>query len=144
MHVKQISVFIENSNGKLSDITRLLANSNINLMCMSIADTASFGILRFITPDLENANRVLEENGYTTCINHVLAVPVEDKPGGLADILEVLFKGGIGVEYMYSFNQGVDGKALIALRVSDYRLGQKVLEENGIRIITREELDKLC
>ena len=131
MHVKQISVFIENSNGKLSDITRLLANNNINLMCMSIADTASFGILRFITPDLENANHVLEENGYTTCINHVLAVPVEDKPGGLADILEVLFKGGIGVEYMYAF-MGRDTGAYMVLRVEAIEKTKQLFEENQI------------
>lgn len=144
MHVKQISVFIENSTGKLADITRLLANNGIDLMCMSIADTASFGILRFITSDLEKASRVLEENGYTACINHVLAVPVEDRPGGLADILDIFTRNGISVEYMYSFNQGVNGKALIALRVSDYKLGQKVLEEQGVHIISREELEKLC
>ena len=144
MFARQISVFIENTPGKLAKISRILSDNGINLLSMSIADTANFGILRFICADSEKALKVVEDAGYSACINEVLAVPVTDRPGGLAAILEILSSRGVSVEYMYSFNHAVDGNALVVLRVDDHSLGSQVLEENGVHIFTHEEIVRLC
>ena len=89
MYVKQISVFIENAPGKLADFTRMLGEKGIDLMSLSIADTTSFGILRFIVADWERAVKLIEEAGYAVSLTDVLAVEVPDRPGGLADMLLV-------------------------------------------------------
>ncbi len=144
MFARQISVFIENTPGKLAGISRILSDHGINLLSMSIADTSNFGILRFICADSETALKVVEDAGYSACMNEVLAVPVADRPGGLAAILEILSSRGISVEYMYSFNHAVDGNALVVLRTDDYSLASCVLEENGVHIFSHEEICKLC
>ena len=85
---------------------------------------------------------MVEEAGYTACVNHVLVVPVEDKPGGLAAVLSVLSENDVSVEYMYSFHHSPTGQALIVLRVSDYHKGCEVLEKDGLHIYTQEEITK--
>lgn len=141
MFAKQISVFVENSAGKLAEFTGLLARNGIDLISMTIADTSSFGILRFITGPWEKAVSVIEQAGYTARVNHVPVIPVEDKPGGLARVLAILEQKGIDVEYMYSFNRTWEGKALIAIRVSDNALAEEAFRENGIPMIGQ---DMLC
>ena len=99
MSVKQISVFIENKKGKLAQATRFIADHQINLKALSIADTQDFGILRIICDDPENAEKALQDGGYITTVTDVLAAAISDTPGSLASILEVLSEADIAVEY---------------------------------------------
>ena len=103
MTVKQISVYIENRKGRLAEATRYIADHKINLRALSIADSQDFGILRLICDDPQETNQILQEGGYLTRLNNVLAVEMEDRPGSLADILDVLEATDIDVEYTYAF-----------------------------------------
>ena len=102
MLIKQMSVFVENTTGRLAELTRVLGNDGIDIKASCIADTVDFGILRCIVDDPEEATKVLKENGFTASITEVIAVELEDRPGGFADVLEILAKEQIGVDYIYS------------------------------------------
>lgn len=140
---KQVSVFLENSAGKIAELTRILAQNGIDLVSISIADTATFGIVRFITSSWEKAVHLLEQAGYTTRVDDVTVVSVPDRPGGLADILGILNQAGLGVEYMYSFNRAYQGNALIVLRTNDNEKAQATLEEKRIRLIGQDAVGNL-
>ena len=105
MKVEQISIFLENKAGRLAEVTRILGKGGINIRALSLADTSDFGILRLIVNDHEKAKQILKDNGFTVGRTEVIAVEVEDRPGGLNSILEILFKANINVEYMYAFVQ---------------------------------------
>ena len=140
MYVKQISVFIENSPGKLADFTRLLGENGIDLVSLSIADTTNFGILRGIVADYEKAVKLIEEAGYTVCLTDVLAVTVPDKPGGLADILLLLSENQIAIEYLYSFVRNKGNNALIVFRVEEIERAQELLKKYDVNFLTQEEI----
>ena len=143
MYVKQISVFIENAPGKLADFTRMLGERGIDLMSLSIADTTSFGILRFIVADYERAIREIEKAGYAVSLTDVLAVEVPDRPGGLAEMLQVMGETDVSIEYLYSFVRGRQGNALIVFRVADIDKAYQVLTSHGICALSQEEIGKL-
>lgn len=103
MRVEQISVFLENRAGRLAEITRVLGEAGVNIRALSLADTSDFGILRLIVSDNDKAKAALKERGFTVGKTNVVAVEVEDKPGGLNRILELLSNQSINVEYMYAF-----------------------------------------
>lgn len=107
--VKQLSVFLENSKGRLASMTRALGDAGIDLLALSIADTTSFGILRAIVDDTDKAMAVLKEAGYTVNTTEVLAVLVPDSPGGLAGVLGLLNDAHVNVEYLYSFVRKAQG-----------------------------------
>ena len=140
MYVKQISAFIENSPGMLAQFTRLLAEHDIDLVSLSVADTTHFGILRGIVADYEKAVRLLSENGYTVKLTDVLAVRVPDTPGGLADVLDRLNAADIAVEYLYSFVRNTGDHALIIFRVDKLAEAVKVLRDAGITLLSQEEV----
>ena len=140
MYVKQISVFIENSPGKLADFTRLLGENGIDLVSLSIADTTSFGILRGIVADYERDAKLIEDAGYTVCITDVLAVTVPDQPGGLAEILLLLTENGIAIEYLYSFVRNKGNNALIVFRVEDIEKAQDILRAHQVNFLSQEEI----
>ena len=140
MYVKQISVFIENTKGKLAQFTKLLGDEGIDLVSMSIADTTNFGILRGIVADYERAVEVIEKAGYTACITDVLAVTVPDQPGGLANILSILSTNGVSIEYLYSFVRRKGNNALIVFRVEEIEKAQEILLQNGIVLLNQEDI----
>lgn len=140
MYVKQISVFIENSPGKLADFTRLLGENGIDLVSLSIADTTNFGILRGIVADYEKAVKLIEDAGYTACLTDVLAVTVPDQPGGLADILLLLSENDVAIEYLYSFVRHKGNNALIVFRVADIEKAQNLLREHHVNFLSQEEI----
>lgn len=140
MYVKQISVFIENSPGKLADFTRLLGENQIDLVSLSIADTTNFGILRGIVADYQKAVSLIEAAGYTVCLTDVLAVTVPDRPGGLADILRLLSEHEIAIEYLYSFVRNKGSNALIVFRVADIEKAQNILREHQVEFLSQEEI----
>lgn len=127
MLMKQMSVFVENTTGRLSDLTGVLAENNIDIIACTIADTVDFGILRCIVEDPENATEILKEHGFTASITEVIAVSVEDKPGGLDKILKALAAAGIGVDYIYSTIRAVTGEATIIMKVEDPKKALEIL-----------------
>lgn len=143
MLVKQISVFLENKSGRLAEVTRTLGKNNIDISALSIADTTDFGILRLIVNKPEEAERALQENGFTVSCTNVIAIGVEDKPGGLSAALEVLEKENIGIEYMYAFVGKSENEALVILRVEDPGKAVTVLTEKNINVLPAESVYKL-
>jgi hypothetical protein len=140
MYVKQISVFIENTPGRLADFTRLLGDNQIDLVSLSIADTTNFGILRGIVADYERAEKLIGEAGYTVRLTDVLAASVPDVPGGLAKVLGMLSENGISIEYLYSFVRNAGKNALIIFRVEELDKAAQVLRDNGVRLLSQEEV----
>ena len=140
MLVKQISVFVQNERGRLSQITRLMAENGIDICSISISDTVDFGILRLIVNDPEKCEKVLKENGFTVSITNVIAVGITDEPGSLAQVFALADENGINVEYVYAFISHTTQDACIIMRVTDGERAAKVLAERGIKVLTAEDV----
>jgi len=140
MFVKQLSVFIENRAGRLAAACRALSQKDINILALSLADTADFGILHLICQDPDTAHAALKDAGFTLVVNDVLAVEVEDEPGGLLRILEVLQDGQINVEYMYAFSSVTTGRAALIFRFDDSEAAIKCLGEAGIGVMNKVDV----
>ena len=135
MLVKQISVFLENKAGRLAEVARILANSNIDIRALSIADTTDFGILRLIVNKPDNAERILKDSGFTVSCTDVIAIAVPDKPGGLDSALSALAKESLGIEYMYAFISKSSSEAIVILRVEKSGEAIKILQKNNIKVL---------
>lgn len=144
MKIKQLSVFIENKPGHLSAICQRLAEANINILTLSLADTQQFGILRLIVREWEQAMHLLQEAGCVVRITEVVATEVSDEPGGLAFILRVLEQAGLNIEYMYAFTFHAENKAVLVFRFDDPDLAVRTLSEKGISVFDDVELYKLA
>jgi hypothetical protein len=141
MKLQQLSLFLENRPGQLREPVEILGNAGIDLLTMSLADTAQFGILRFIVRKPEHARKVLEEAGLVARTTEVVAVEVDDRPGGLAAILRVIDDGGLGVEYMYDFGAASRaGKAAIVFRFEEPDRAVETLKAAGVKLFEAEEL----
>lgn len=140
MAVNQISVFLENRNGQLAEITGLLAENKINLRAISIAETADYGVLRIIADDSEKAKTVLLDNGNIIKVNPVTVVAVPDKPAGLSELLNMLAKSDVSIEYMYSLFTHQNDKAYMVFRVTDYDNFINLLSKHGLTPIHSAEL----
>ena len=144
MSVKQISVFLENSAGKLSEITELLASRKIDIRALSLAETKDFGIVRMIMSDTAAAEQALQEAGFLARSTPVLAYAVPDEPGGLNTLLSHFKRGGINIEYMYAFLGGRSSDhAYMIFRVGDVQEAEACLTQSGLRAITQEELERI-
>jgi hypothetical protein len=140
MRVEQISIFLENKAGRLAEVSRILAEAEINIRALSLADTSDFGILRLIVNQTAKAKEVLKEHGFTVGKTDVVAVEVEDRPGGLHNILDILYKSNVNVEYMYAFVQQSGSNAVIIFRFDNLDEAVRLLQENGIKVIKGEDL----
>jgi len=128
MRVKQVSVFVENQAGRLTEVLSALSQNNINIRALSIADTVDFGILRLILSDMDKGVEVLRRAGLPVQVAEVLQVDVPDVPGGLNDALvKPLAKAGINVEYMYAHVLPTPGKATVMVKVKDIAKAEKAL-----------------
>lgn len=143
MFVRQISVFIENTPGTLAAFTRLLGDEGIDLISLSIADTANFGILRCIVNDPDRVAEVIAKAGYTVRVTDVLAAYVPDQPGGLAGLLGMLAEADISVEYLYSFIRHSGRNALLVFRVENLAQAAEVLTKQGVKLLTQEALKEI-
>ena len=139
MYIKQISVFIENRTGRLAEFCRLLGDNGIDMIAITIADTTSFGILRAIVSDTDRAVQVLREANYAVTITEVLAVAINDQPGGLASALELLRAHNVNVEYLYSFVRHVGDDCAILFRVDQPEEAVRVFTKNGVRLLSAAE-----
>ena len=140
MKVEQLSVFLENKTGRLAEVTHALAAAGVNIRALSLADTSDFGILRFITDDTEKAKTTLKEAGFTVGRTHVVAVQVDDRPGGLDHILQCLRGEGVNVEYMYAFVQCNGNCATLIFRFDDLDRAIEALKAQGVPIIGPEQI----
>lgn len=141
MSVKQISVFIENKSGKLAEVTKYIAEHNINLKALSVADTQDFGILRIICENHEQAVAALKNGGFVINETDVLAVEISDKPGSLAEVLNILAEANVIVEYTYAFLSVKNaGHAYMIFRVDDNNIASASLNAEGIQVLSDSKL----
>ena len=140
MKIHQLSVFLENKPGQLRTACEALTKARINLVTLSLADTAQFGILRLIIQDWQTAKTVLEQAGCVVKVTEVLALEVADRPGGLAQILELVDRAGLNIEYMYAFAEKRGDRALLIFRFTDPDAALQVLQAGGINLIGTVEL----
>lgn len=143
MAIKQITVFVENKQGALVSITDTLAENNVNIRALSIAETEDFGILRLIVNDEETAKKTLTDNGYLIKVTNVVGVKIGDAPGKLTEALRVLDNAGINMEYLYAFMARTEKHAYVVLRVEDDEIAESALEAAGFHLITNADICKL-
>lgn len=143
MPIKQISVFMENRPGRLAEITNILSENNIDMRAINIADTTDFGILRMIVDDPKRAETVLRENNMTASVTDVLAVSIDDTVGAFSRVIAILKEENISIEYIYSFIGEKSAKAVIVIKTSDCERSADLLEKEGIKVLSSEDLDGL-
>lgn len=142
--VKQLSVFMENKVGRLSEVTGIIAEKNINIRAMAIADTTNFGILRLIVDNPEEAKKTLTDSGLTVKVTQVVAVEIQDKPGALTEMLQILSREQIGIEYLYaSLNPRNSSGAVILLKAEDSGKAEDAFAKRGIRVMEEEMVYKI-
>ena len=143
MAVRQISVFMENKVGPLAEITTLLAQHQINMRALSVAETQDFGILLIIVEEPEKAEQVLKDNQIIFRESSVLAVLMEDRPGSMAAVVDLLAQAGIPVEYAYAFITRQADNACLILKVKEDEAAEALLEKEGVRSLSEQELNTL-
>jgi len=143
MRVEQIAVFLENKSGRLAEITRILAENDINIRALSVADTADFGILRLIVDKADLAKETLRAGGFTVGKTNVVAVEVPDRAGGLANVLKVVNEAGLNVEYMYAFVNKSGADAVLIFRFDEMDQAIAVLTENNFVLLSGQQICSL-
>jgi hypothetical protein len=140
MKLNQLSVFLENKPGQLKMACQLLAEANISILTLSLADTKQFGILRLIVSNWESAQAILEKAGFISKVTEVAAVEVADRPGGLFQILQAIEACGLNVEYMYAFTFGRGNQAVLIFRFDDVDAAIIKLQEKGVNFVAGADL----
>ncbi len=143
MTIKQISIFIENRPESLLELTEVLAKNKINMRALSLADTNDFGIARIIVDNPDSVAELLTKEGYIVKATNVIALEIPDETGSLNSILRILGENGRNVEYMYGFTGRKSNSAFMILRSTDVPTTEKVLENNGIRMVSEEGLKEI-
>lgn len=143
MKVKQVSVFMENTPGRLAEVTRVLGDANINILAMTIAETGEFGVVRMIVSDWQKAIDVLKKNDFTTATTEVLAIEIPNKPGSLARIVAEFAKKNINIEYVYAFVTHSSSEAVIIMRFENLDEAILVLKDIGVKVLTNEDVVKI-
>ena len=143
MLVKQVSIFVENKEGKIADVLKILAKENINISALSLADTTNFGILRLIVDDPKKAKNILQSEDMIVKINEILAVGIDDQPGGLAKVLDILAKANVQIEYMYAFTGHNKEYATVVFKTNDIEKAYDCLKIKDIPLISAEEIKQI-
>lgn len=144
MKLKQLSVFLENKPGQLLLPCQVLSSAGISIHTLCLADTQQFGILRVIVENWQSAKEILEKNGCVVKLTDVVAIEVEDRPGGLARIIDILDKGRVNIEYMYAFTFGRNNQAVLIFRFDDPDSAIELLQTKGINIVGTPDFFKLA
>lgn len=139
----QISVFIENKEGRIKKAINTLSEAKVNIRALSVGDTAKYGILRLIVSDNETAIKSLEADGFIVKESEVVVVVVPDKPNGLNSTLSILDDADINLEYIYAFVSSQPNEAIVAMKVEDTEKAIKVFEKNNAKILKKEDLEKI-
>ncbi len=143
MTVKQISIFVENKEGRIKKAIDTLAKENINIRALSIADTTKYGILRLIVSDNEKAIEALENDGFIVKENEVILLSVPDEPNGLNSTLAVFDETGINLEYLYAFVSSKTDKAIVVMRLENMEKAINALNKNNIKILDTQDIKDL-
>jgi hypothetical protein len=138
MIIKQLSVFLENTSGRLTEVTETLANASINISAFSVADTAEYGLVRLIVNKPEAAEKALKEKGFSVHITDVIGLVVPHEPGGLHRALKILSTGGISVEYMYAF--AMSDRATVIIRTESLESAIDLLQSHKMELVKASEV----
>jgi hypothetical protein len=139
MFAKQLTVFIENRSGRLSDVLGVLREHKVNILSLSLADTTEFGLLRLIVDDAALGKEKLTENGFSSLLSDVSIIRIPHKSGSLQELLKTIDTNGVNIEYMYGLSIESD-EAYVVLKASDTEKIDKILANNGVTTISCEEL----
>jgi len=139
----QVTVFVENKPGRISKIARKLGDESINIRAITISDMGEYGLINIITNDPDKTAAVLSESGFSVSRKQVIAIVMEDRPGGLADISEYLHRNAINISNAYGFILEQGDKAVLILEVDDYARAEKLIRKGGFHTLTRDELHNL-
>lgn len=140
MSIIQLSVFLENRLGRLEDVLKILKENQINIRALSLADKANYGILRMIVDNPEKCIAVLKKENISVNFTSVVAVEVEDKPGGLEDVVKILVDKGLNIEYMYAFVGKAKEKAVVVFRVEDIDKAEECLMLAGKKVLENKNV----
>ena len=143
MKITQISIFLENRKGRLSDVCSLLGANDVNIRALTIAETESFGVLRIVVDKSDVAIKLLRDNHFVANFTDVVAIEVPDKPGGLASILKVFADNDVNIEYMYGFVEKFSDKALLVMRFEDTDFAQQILAKHNIHVVAEKDIKGL-
>ncbi len=140
MKIKQLSIFIENKPGQLLNPCQILAKAGINIITLSLADTRQFGILRLIVKPWQKVQTLLRKAGCVVKVTDVVAIEVQDRPGGMAEIIKTIDDAKLNIEYMYAFTCGRGGKAVLVFRFEDVDRAIETLQARGVNLIASVDL----
>ena len=143
MYIKQLSVFVENKDGRLAEITTIIANAGIDIRALSIADTTDFGLLRLVVDKPFEAEKALKEAGLTVSLTDVIAIGIPDRPGGFAETISAVSDKEVAVEYMYAFISREQNRAYLIMRVADNEKALSALRAHGCDILDGESVYQL-
>ncbi len=142
MFAKQLTVFIENRSGRLSEVLGVLKDNNVNILSMSLADTTEFGLLRLIVDNASLGKEKLNENGFSSLLSDVSIIQITHKVGSLQALLKVIDENGLNIEYMYGLSIE-SNEAYVVLKASDAQKVDDILAANGVKTLTCAELAHL-
>ncbi|KZX14294.1 amino acid-binding protein [Methanobrevibacter curvatus] len=142
MKIKQLSVFIENKEGRLKKTINTLVKADINIRALSIADTSKFGILRLIVSDFKKAKNILEEDGFVVKETDVIAVEIPDETNGLGSVLTILDKEEVNLEYLYAFVSKQSHQAIVVFRVQNIEKSIKLLKNENLKLLNQKDLEE--
>ena len=141
MFAKQLTVFIENRTGRLSEVLGVLKNNGVNILSLSLADTTEFGLLRIIVDNPELGKAKLSENGFSSLLSNVSIIKIPHKVGSLQELLRAIDQGGVNIEYMYGLSIEAD-EAYVVLKASDVHAVDTILEQYGIETVSCDHISK--
>lgn len=140
MSVKQINVFLENEPGRLAEMTKVLSEAKIDIRAIYVTDSTSYGIIRMIVNQPDDAKIELQSKGFTVSVSHVIAVELKDVPGTLDEVLGLLSGNGIQLEYLYAYVGRASNDAVVVLRVDDRPKTLEIFEKNGVKVLDDKEV----
>jgi hypothetical protein len=141
--IKQISIFVENTPGRMARVARTLADAGVNIRALTIAEAGDFGVIRMVVDNTEKGYKALHDDGFTVSETDVLAVELKDIPGGLYEIANTLGMNNVNVDYAYAFVTAKVKRAMLILRVDDIRRATEVLSEAEVRLATKGEIQQI-
>ncbi len=143
MKITQISVFLDNRSGVLAELTEYLGSNGVNIRALNVAESRDFGVIRMIVADPDRVAEILREKGYSTQKVDVIAVHVDDEPGGLGKALRALADQHLNVDYLYTFLDKSGGKAIVIMRLDNYEFATSILSRNGFELLSQADVRKL-
>jgi len=142
MSIKQVSVFLENKVGRAAEVIRIISKEKIDIKALALSDATDFGVLRIIVDDPDRCIKILKENNLVAQETEVIAIEIEDKPGGLNHVLTVLTENGINVEYMYATIEKKKNNAIVIFKIDEIEKAKEILANDKIPMATINDILK--